>query len=137
MRGCTRRTFNLVVGGVAVELLACGSAPPTLTPASNRVTLGYAQFPALMSAGGSAVVQVQDEFPIIVVRTSDVAAVALSATCTHAACLVGYDGATKIVCPCHIAVFGLDGAVLGGPTSIPLPTYAATPAADGIVVDLS
>ncbi|HEX6835769.1 MAG TPA: Rieske (2Fe-2S) protein [Polyangia bacterium] len=136
MRGCTRRTFNLVLGGVAVELLACGSSAPTLTPTSGMVTLGFAQFPALRSPGGSAVVQVQNEFPIVVVRTSDSDAVALSATCTHAACLVDYDG-RQIHCPCHDANFGLDGAVLGGPTSIPLPTYAAMPTADGIVVDLS
>lgn len=136
MRGCTRRTFNLVLCGAAAELVACGSSRPTLQPSGNQVTLTYAQFPALMSAGGSAVVDVQNGFPIAVVRTGDATAVALSATCTHAACLVGYDG-SGLHCPCHDAEFDLTGAVLRGPTTIPLPVYAATPGTDGIVVDLS
>lgn len=138
MRGCTRRTFNLVLCGAAAELVACGSSRPTLQPSGHQVTLTYAQFPALMSPGGSAVVDVQNGSPIAVVRTGDATAVALSATCTHAACLVGYDGAgNRLHCPCHNADFDLTGAVLQGPTTIPLPAYAATPGTDGIVVDLS
>ena len=139
MNGCTRRTFNLIVGAAAVELWACGTSRPTLAPnSSNQVTLTYAQFPSLMSTGGSAVVDVQGQFPLAVVRTADATATALSATCTHAGCIVDYDGAAKALhCPCHNADFDLQGNVLRGPTSIPLPVYKATPAADGIVVDLS
>lgn len=138
MGGCTRRTFNLFVCGAAVELAACGTSRPTLTPTGSQVTLPYAQFPALMSPGGSAVVDVQNAAPIAVVRTGDATAVALSATCTHAACIVGYDGGANVLhCPCHNADFDLTGAVLRGPTTIPLPVYAATPGPDGIVVDLS
>ncbi|HEX8952767.1 MAG TPA: Rieske (2Fe-2S) protein [Polyangia bacterium] len=138
MSGCSRRTFNLVLCGATVELVACGSSLATVAPSGNQVTLAYAQFPALMSPGGSAVVQIQNGFPLAVVRTGDATAVALSATCTHAACIVQYDAAQSFLhCNCHNADFDLQGAVLRGPTTIPLPTYAASPNADGIVVDLS
>lgn len=138
MSGCTRRTFNLVVCGAAVELFACGTSTTTLTPSGNQVTLSYAQFPALTAAGGSAVVDVQDKFPIAVVRTGDATAVALSATCTHQACILQFEAsANQLHCNCHNADFDLTGAVLRGPTIIPLPVYGATPGPDGIVVDLS
>lgn len=138
MAGCSRREFNLLLCGAAVELAACGSSLPTVAPAGNTVTLAYAQFPALASPGGAVVVGVKDSFPIVVVRTGDTSAVALSATCTHAGCTVGYDAPRdRIHCDCHDANFDSAGKVLGGPTSIPLPVYAATPGADAIVVNLS
>jgi Rieske Fe-S protein len=138
MGDCSRRAFNLGLCAASAGLVACGSSLPTLTPAGTQLTLSYAQFPALRSAGGSAVVSVKDGFPLAVVRTGDATAVALSATCTHAACILVYDSAhSQLHCDCHGANFDLAGKVLAGPTSIPLPVYAATPAADAIVVDLS
>jgi cytochrome b6-f complex iron-sulfur subunit len=72
------------------------------------------------------------------VRTSATEATALSATCTHAGCLVLFESGSSVVrCPCHDARFALDGSVQGGPTVIPLPVYSATVDADGIAVDLS
>jgi nitrite reductase/ring-hydroxylating ferredoxin subunit len=135
MKDCTRREFHLLVA--AAGLAACGpSTAATLTPANDMVTLAFAQFPALAMAGGSVVVDVKDRFPIVVVRSGDVTAVAVSATCTHAGCLMSFDG-RAVHCPCHNANFSLAGAVLNGPTSVPVPIYAATVQADAIVVDLS
>ena len=135
---CTRRLFNLVVCGVGAELLACGSATTVLTPTANRVTLTYAQFPALAKAGGGAVVDVAGGFPLVVVRPGDATAVALSATCTHAGCILRYEpSASDLHCDCHGANFSLGGAVLHGPAIIPLPLYAATTGDDAITVDLS
>ena len=138
MSGCSRRTFNLFVCGVGAELLACGAATTTLTPVGDLLTLTFAQFPALAKAGGSAVVDVAGGFPLAVVRHDDTSAVALSATCTHAGCILRYDAsASDLHCDCHGANFALSGAVLHGPTSIPLPVYAATIGTDAITVDLS
>ena len=138
MGDCSRRTFNLGLCAASAGLLACGSSLPTLTPMGTQLTLTYAQFPALRTTGGSAIVSIKDGFPLAVVRTSDVTAVALSATCTHAFCILDYDGArSQLHCPCHNANFDLAGKVLGGPTIIPLPVYAARPGADAILVDLS
>jgi cytochrome b6-f complex iron-sulfur subunit len=134
---CTRRTFTLVVCGAAVELAACGPSLPTLTAADNRVSLSYAQFPALATPGGSAVVSVSGSFPLAVARVDAASAVALSATCTHQGCILDVEASrSQLHCPCHNANFDFAGAVLGGPTTIPLPVYAATVGADAIIVDL-
>jgi cytochrome b6-f complex iron-sulfur subunit len=138
MSGCSRRVFNLALCGATAQLVACGSSLTTVTPSGNQLTLTYAQFPALASAGGGVVVDVKGSFPIAVVRTGDATAVALSATCTHAGCTLQYEANRSWMhCDCHNADFDLGGAVLRGPTSIPLPVYAAMPASDAIIVELS
>jgi nitrite reductase/ring-hydroxylating ferredoxin subunit len=137
----SRRQFHALVAAGAGTCLLGGCAAgvqATLTPVDDMVVLTFAQFPALATAGGSAVVGLSDRFPIVVVRTADTSATALSATCTHAGCILGYEpGPNQIHCPCHNANFSLQGAVLGGPTSIPLPVYTATVESDGISVNLS
>ncbi|MDB4969340.1 MAG: Rieske (2Fe-2S) domain protein [Myxococcales bacterium] len=142
MRSCSRRQFHgLVLAGAGFAVLGCnqGAAPDgTVAAAMGRVTLPFAMFPKLGAVGGSVVVDVTGEFPIVVVRTSDTAATALSATCTHAACLVDYAAAANdLHCPCHDANFALDGSVKNGPTIIPLPVYPAQVGADAIVVNLT
>jgi cytochrome b6-f complex iron-sulfur subunit len=141
MRACTRRELHVIaLASVGRALLGCNRGAPvdgTATPVMNEVTLTFESFPKLITAGGSAVVDVTGSFPIVVVRTSDTEAVALSATCTHAGCLVGFSGDNEVHCPCHNANFKLDGSVINGPTSIPLPVYAATVAPGGIIIDLS
>lgn len=138
MSHCSRRAFNLVVCGLGAELLACGSSTTVLTASGNQLTLTYAQFPALAKAGGSAVVDVAGGFPLVVVRTGDATAVALSATCTHAGCILRYEpSASDLHCDCHGANFSLAGEVLHGPAIIPLPLYTATTGDAAITVDLS
>ncbi len=140
MSGPTRREFHqLVLAGAAASLLpACTTFDGTVTAQDGRVTLTFAQFPALAQAGGSAVVDVKDSFPIVVVRTGAAEAVALSATCTHQGCIMAFSAARSFVhCDCHDADFALDGAVRRGPTSVPIPTYAATVGADAVTVSLA
>jgi Rieske Fe-S protein len=138
MASCTRRAFNLGLCAGSAGLWACASSLTTLTPMGTRLTLTYAQFPALRSAGGSAVVAVKDGFPVAVVRTGEATAVALSATCTHAACILDWDaGGNRLHCNCHDANFDLGGTVLSGPTQTPLPVYAAETTDEAIVVELS
>jgi cytochrome b6-f complex iron-sulfur subunit len=136
----TRRQVNALLATAAgcALLPACGSTAPSLSPSNGVVTLSFAQFPTLSAAGGSAVVDVMGLFPIIVVRTGSNAAVALSATCTHQACIVGYQSSgSEIHCACHDANFSLEGKVLSGPAPTPLPVYAATVGASAITVAVS
>ncbi len=61
--------------------------------------------------------------PAVLVRLANDHLVAYDAVCTHAGCTVGYDSASGLLlCPCHGAVFdpAQAGAVLAGPTNIPL-----------------
>ena len=53
-----------------------------------------------------------------------------SSICPHLGCAVDYDpGARHFLCPCHGSVFGVDGAVLAGPSPRsldPLPVQVET-----------
>ena len=135
----TRRTFVellVVAGGGA--LLACGRAlDGSVRVTNNEALLTFREFPALATVGGSVVVAAGTR-DVIVVRSGDTAATALSAVCTHAGCLVSYapDSAEPIACGCHGAAFALDGSVLRSPATRPLAVFAATVTATGITVAL-
>jgi thiosulfate dehydrogenase [quinone] large subunit len=61
--------------------------------------------------------------PGVVVRLADGTFVAFDATCTHAACTVGWDAQSGLLlCPCHGATFDPadGGRVLVGPAELPL-----------------
>lgn len=138
MNGCPRRAFNLALCGAGLGLIACGSSTPEVTADGNSLTLTYARFPALAATGGGVIVAVKGGFPLAVVRTGEMTAVALSATCTHAGCTLDYQAdPQQLHCNCHGADFSLDGAVVHGPAIIPLPLYTATPGDSAVVVDLS
>jgi nitrite reductase/ring-hydroxylating ferredoxin subunit len=140
MAELTRRQLHALLAVAAGSVLvplgsACGAAMATVAAPGGVATLAFAQFPALSGVGGSVVVNVSGHFPIVVVRTAATTAAALSATCTHAGCILRFDAATDDVhCDCHNADFDLAGNVLRGPPPVPLPTYAATVTAEAITV---
>jgi cytochrome b6-f complex iron-sulfur subunit len=78
---------------------------------------------ALNAAGGAVIAN-----GVIVVHTGGGVYEALSATCTHAGCTVGYNaGSAMIVCPCHGGTFNVaTGAVIGGPPPSALSKYTVT-----------
>jgi thiosulfate dehydrogenase [quinone] large subunit len=99
------------------------------TPASNPTPLPGTPAGAI---GNASQVPVNGAFtftvaasgdPGVVIQLSRGKFVAYDATCTHAGCTVGYDTTTQaLICPCHGAAFdpANHGAVLAGPTSLPL-----------------
>jgi Rieske Fe-S protein len=103
--------------------------------ASGNVEAPFSSFPALMQTGGAAVVG-SGCGGIVVVRTGATTAEAYTATCTHLGCTVKYTG-VDLICPCHNSRFDLMGRVLDGPAEQPLRKFAATVAADKIVVTIS
>jgi Rieske Fe-S protein len=57
-----------------------------------------------------------------VYRADDGTLHAVSLRCTHLGCLLRFNGAeTSWDCPCHGSRFDVDGTVLEGPASRPLP----------------
>ena len=143
----TRRRFLVLapvaLGALPAVLTGCGgsSGTPvdgTVTVANGRATLSFSQFPKLQSAGGAVVVEASSGGTYLVIRTSASRASALTAVCTHAHCLVGYqsDG-EKIVCPCHGSEYSTDGSVLRGPAIASLATFAATLDATGITIKVA
>ena len=63
---------------------------------------------------------------VFLVWDGDKSVRALSGTCTHLGCQVGWDGGTKTFrCPCHGGVFNADGRVASGQPPRPLDSLAA------------
>ena len=93
-------------------------------PSNVNFTLDLTQSAnaALNSVGGAVIAN-----GVIIIRASGSTFDALSATCTHQGCTVGYNSSSQeIVCPCHGGTYNLSGKVLGGPPPSALTTYTAT-----------
>ena len=145
----TRRRFLVLVpaavglGALPTVLTGCGgsSGTPidgTVTVQNGEATLLFSQFPKLQTVGGAAVVSTSSGGDYLVIRTSASQAAALTAVCTHAHCLVGYDaGAERLVCPCHGSEYSTNGAVLRGPAIASLSTFSATLVATGITIKVA
>lgn len=117
----------------------CAVLPPAVTAGAGvTVTLPFAQFPALMMPGGSVCGQSMGVAnQIIVTRLDAGRAVAVNSTCTHAGCIVAWNGTDQEYdCPCHGSVFAPDGAVKVGPATRPLTSYSVAVNADSLVVTI-
>ena len=98
----------------------------------SRLPRKLAAFPVTMVArageipvGGVKLFQYPREGEqCILVRTAENAYAAFSQKCTHLSCSVYYSRESRdLVCPCHEGHFSvLDGSVLQGPPTRPLPT---------------
>lgn len=73
--------------------------------------------------------------PLIVINRKGKGYIALTRVCTHLGCLVRYKRKDeKLVCPCHAAVFSLEGYVISGPAPSPLKSFPLKVEADKIIV---
>lgn len=66
---------------------------------------------------------------IAVTRLSDTQVVAVSRLCTHQACTLQLPSSSSggyLACPCHGSLFTAQGAVVRGPASAALRTFAAS-----------
>jgi cytochrome b6-f complex iron-sulfur subunit len=73
--------------------------------------------------------------PLVVIRLVEDRVVVLSALCTHLNCLVNWDEETRrLVCPCHGAIFDINGTPLRGPAPSPLASYPAKIVGNEIVI---
>lgn len=71
---------------------------------------------------GETKVVVINAAPVIVINRPGKGYIALSKVCTHLGCLVEYDKTAKrLICPCHAGTFDLEGNIVSGPPSKPLP----------------
>jgi Rieske Fe-S protein len=65
--------------------------------------------------------QVIDRRVVFLVKTSDTQVTALSSTCTHLGCRVGWDAEAQVLrCPCHGGIYDRTGQVIAGPPPKPL-----------------
>lgn len=96
------------------------SAPAPAPPPAAGADLGPVD---AVPVGGGLVL---GDRRVVLVRPAGDRVVAFSAVCTHRGCTVARveDGAIR--CPCHGSRFGLDGTVLSGPATAPLPPVPIT-----------
>lgn len=124
----TRRDVLDQILGAGAVVWAAGTVIPAgvyLWPAGSRGPGNeYAEAgPVTDFAVGSGRMIQKEGKPVIVIRTREDEFHALSAVCTHLACIVRWDPDTRqIHCPCHAGLFAPDGSVIGGP-----PPRALTP----------
>lgn len=70
------------------------------------------------------------------VRFPDGGFLALNSTCTHLACIVGWDAArSRFSCPCHGSEFERDGSVINPPAPRPLDRFEVVIEGDRVKVD--
>jgi Rieske Fe-S protein len=107
------------------------------------LTLTFAEYPQLMTAGGSVFVNAVGysdpnchQSDIIVFRTSAGTYSAFSASCTHQCCLVAFTG-TGFYCSCHGSMFDLSGNRTAGPAMKPLTSLPACSDTCGVYVTLA
>ncbi len=62
--------------------------------------------------------------PAVLVHLPDGKYTSLSAKCTHMGCTVAFQSKDdNFICECHGSIFNIDGKVLKGPATRPLPVY--------------
>jgi cytochrome b6-f complex iron-sulfur subunit len=59
----------------------------------------------------------------LVTRTSATSFIAVTAQCTHEACVVSNATSSSYVCPCHGSEFDTSGRVLVGPATVALRQF--------------
>ncbi|MBE1585399.1 ubiquinol-cytochrome c reductase iron-sulfur subunit [Nonomuraea angiospora] len=100
------------------------SASRTSAPAGDTATSPAAKSSAILAKTSDIPKEGGKVFPdqkVVVVQPSAGKFRAYSAVCTHRGCTVSDVSSGMINCPCHGSMFWLDGKVMGGPATKPLP----------------
>ncbi|HDQ44357.1 MAG TPA: Rieske (2Fe-2S) protein [bacterium] len=120
----------LALFGAGFALCSKEKKQPVTGPQENGNTvdldLNDSAHAALRNVGGAMKINLAGvSNPVLVIRRAQDQVGALSVICTHAGCEIGLPQNHEIACPCHDSRFGLDGSVIRGPATQPLPAYPA------------
>ena len=98
--------------------------PPRRTQSSAQA-VDIGPLDDLSPGQGRLVTGTHQPFWVILAPNGEV--VALPAICTHLHCILEWDEATgRLICPCHLGAFDLNGNVLSGPPPRPLGPLTVT-----------
>lgn len=146
---CVRACQAASVAAFGTVIPACGggggsTSPSPMVPQMPVIGAGGGAGVAtvtltgspLATVGGAARVQTA-QGQLLVARTAENSATAVTAICTHEMCTItGFEG-QRYVCPCHGSQYTTDGAVLQGPATQSLRTFAASIAGDVLTIQLT
>jgi nitrite reductase/ring-hydroxylating ferredoxin subunit len=96
--------------------------------------LSLADHPELAVVGGGIQVDLEGR-KLAVGHYEDGCFAAVDRICTHEGCET-YFSSGRFVCPCHGAVFGLDGAAVSGPTVVAVAAFSAIRVDDTVWINL-
>ena len=117
------------IGGVIYPFVRYLS-PVEQTGAVGGLKIAKADIPI-----GQAMQIIYKGEPGLVIHKKDGDFIALSAVCTHLGCIAKWHpDKYKIICPCHVGIFDVNGNVLSGPPPKPLPRFPFIVEKDKIVV---
>ena len=121
LAGCSR--YNSNNGGIAGSQPAPASSSAAAPAGSGS---GAAAGPAALASTSDVPVgggKILTDKKIVITQPQSGTFHAFSAVCTHAGCTVGSVTGGTINCPCHGSRFSIvNGSVVNGPASSPLPT---------------
>ena len=112
---------TVATGSMSTFLESCKKSETSDPTVNFTLDLSASANSALLSNGGSVVSN-----KVIVINNNGTY-VALSNICTHEGCAVNHNkSSNQLVCPCHSAVFGIDGSVKSGPAPKSLKQFTVT-----------
>jgi cytochrome b6-f complex iron-sulfur subunit len=115
-------SFGALTAAVIYPIARYVSPPRIPEPSTAQIEAGDSNDPAFLDKGFK-VVRFGNE-AVIVVRAGDNDFRALSATCTHLDCIVGFQkDRGRIWCNCHGGAYDLTGRNVSGPPPRPLTAY--------------
>jgi cytochrome b6-f complex iron-sulfur subunit len=137
----TRRNLIKLLMGFSITATLGGVLAPIigyLWPTRRQVAgqSGQVRVGSLAEVQGSGgLVTSAGNKPIVLTYNQRAGVKAFSAICTHLGCVVRWEDAGYIQCPCHDARFNPQtGAVISGPAPSPLPPYETDVDDDDIYV---
>jgi len=130
---CKRITSVAAISSGVALFPACGGNPTSSIPGSPLPTVAgsvtggavavtiSANSPLAATGGMALVTSTAGDF--LVTRTGPTTFIALTANCTHQACVVSASTGSSFVCPCHGSEFDTSGRVIVGPAAAPLSQF--------------
>jgi Rieske Fe-S protein len=131
-------SFGALIASVLYPIARYISPPKIAEPSTAQIEAGDTNDPDLLQKGFKIVRFGSD--PVIVIRVSETDFKALSATCTHLDCIVGYKKDLNLIwCNCHGGSYDVNGRNVGGPPPRPLTAFKVNlvPKAGGSTIVVS
>ncbi|MGZ4778620.1 MAG: QcrA and Rieske domain-containing protein [Thermoanaerobaculia bacterium] len=115
-------SFGALIASVIYPIIRYVSPPKIAEASTAQIEAGDTNDPELLQKGFKIVRFGSDA--VIVIRVSDTDVKALSATCTHLDCIVGYKkDQSQVYCNCHGGTYDVNGRNISGPPPRPLAPY--------------